>query len=351
MKQPSAKIQLLKECKTPLLYSFQKSIATEIAAIDALLANVERQVKRAFLDYLKKAKSKETLKAVRKLLQDGNVDGVVNLFERLSKGLSQPLTAAMIHVASEEMRSLAPKAVRAAFQQNGTSIPQIAIQFDASNAHAAALAQELTARFVRQINEQQRKIILELVQQGQLNGEGPLATARKIRDNIGLTERQYQAVLNYRSLLENQDLQALSRTLRDKRFDRTVRNNFKEDEPLTQSQINNMVDRYRNRYLAYRADTIARTEAHEIVNVARQEGLQQTIEQAGIDQSSVRQKWRATRDNRTRDTHSALDNQVSDANGYFTSPSGARLRFPGDPLAPAEEKINCRCTTTVTFER
>ncbi|MDB5724627.1 MAG: putative head morphosis protein, partial [Novosphingobium sp.] len=50
-------------------------------------------------------------------------------------------------------------------------------------------------------------------------------------------------------------------------------------------------------------------------------------------------------DKRVRDTHRGMNHQTVGQNESFVSPSGARLRYPGDPLAPAAEIINCRCWT------
>lgn len=53
--------------------------------------------------------------------------------------------------------------------------------------------------------------------------------------------------------------------------------------------------------------------------------------------------WRSRRDNRVRDTHVALNGTKLPMTSVFTSPSGAKLRFPGDPRAPIAERANCRC--------
>lgn len=343
--------------------SFQKSIAGEIAAIDRLLAKTESAVKRAFLEYLKNAKSEETLKTVRRFLEQGNVEGVIQHFERLALGLSRPITDAMIVAAIEETSVLAPKAVAAVLRQNGIRVPQIAFQFDPANPQAAEVMRANGARLVQQINENQRTVIRHVVSEAQMSGDGPLATARKIRDTVGLTESQRQAVNNYARLLREGNAQALDRGLRDRRSDPTVdRNSWTYDrktkewvapeKPLTNDQIDKMVSSYQNRYISYRADVIARTEAHTAVNLARQEALNQTLDQAGIPQQTVKRRWMATKDKRTRDTHAAMgyEKQTVGLNQPFISPSGAQIMYPGDASAPAAERIQCRCTTITLFE-
>jgi hypothetical protein len=45
-----------------------------------------------------------------------------------------------------------------------------------------------------------------------------------------------------------------------------------------------------------------------------------------------------------------MDGQERGLNEPFDSPSGAQLMYPGDPDAPAEEVINCRCAVLISFK-
>lgn len=58
--------------------------------------------------------------------------------------------------------------------------------------------------------------------------------------------------------------------------------------------------------------------------------------------------WRSMRDTRVRDTHVALNGTKLPITGTFLSPSGSKLRFPGDPRAPIAEVANCRCRLVMT---
>lgn len=53
--------------------------------------------------------------------------------------------------------------------------------------------------------------------------------------------------------------------------------------------------------------------------------------------------WFSQNDNRVRDTHVALNRTSVPFDSPFLSPSGAKLRYPGDPKAPIGEKAGCRC--------
>lgn len=56
----------------------------------------------------------------------------------------------------------------------------------------------------------------------------------------------------------------------------------------------------------------------------------------GID---IRKKWIATLDERTRDSHRAVDGEIVELNEKFSN----GLRFPGDPDGAPGEVYNCRC--------
>jgi HK97 family phage portal protein len=61
--------------------------------------------------------------------------------------------------------------------------------------------------------------------------------------------------------------------------------------------------------------------------------------------SNVQRQWRAHRDPDTRDTHRAAHGQHQPLGEPFEV-GEALLRYPGDPLGPPGETINCRCGLT-----
>lgn len=93
-----------------------------------------------------------------------------------------------------------------------------------------------------------------------------------------------------------------------------------------------------------RAEAIARTEVISSCNYADDAIYQ-------IDDSIIGKKWSATGDERTRINHAYADGQIVPKDKPFIV-GGYELMHPGDGSlgAPAEEVINCRCTTTAVFE-
>jgi HK97 family phage portal protein len=96
-----------------------------------------------------------------------------------------------------------------------------------------------------------------------------------------------------------------------------------------------LVERIRSTYTGYsesRARTIARTEVH----AATQTGTMEGYKQAGLDTKI----WVAVMDSETRDSHAAVDGEEVPIGHVFSN----GLMYPGEPTAPAEEVINCRCS-------
>lgn len=198
---------------------------------------------------------------------------------------------------------------------------------------------------IQQTTQEERDQIIDILTNAVSTGQNATKTARELSDVIGLTDAQQGWVDSYRALLENSSSQALTRALRDRRYDPTLQNAIDQNDFLDQDQIDMMVERYRERLLDMRGEMIARTEALKVTEQVRADSMADVADQAGIDQGLIVKQWSATNDNRTRDTHAALDGQARLMEDPFDSESGAQLDHPGDGSAPPEEVINCRCTT------
>lgn len=86
---------------------------------------------------------------------------------------------------------------------------------------------------------------------------------------------------------------------------------------------------------AYRARMIARTETISIANG----GSRLAYEQSKVVE---KKEWLSSRDNRVRPSHVQADGQIKGLKEKFVV-GGFPLDYPGDPNAPPQERINCRC--------
>ena len=203
----------------------------------------------------------------------------------------------------------------------------------------------MTSTRIREIDQTTRDTIRQVIQSGIAEGDDPFAIARRIRGSIGLTQRQEAAVNNYERMLRALDPTALERKLRDRRSDGTVERAILNDKALTDKQIRSLVDRYRDRYIKYRANVIARTESIRAVQGAQWELFQDMINKGQIDARQVRRTWIHTGDAHVRNAHLQIPSLNPRGVGQaetFASPLGPIL-YPGDPSALAANTIQCRC--------
>lgn len=90
-----------------------------------------------------------------------------------------------------------------------------------------------------------------------------------------------------------------------------------------------------------RARSIARTMAGTAVNGA-DHAVFLEMSESGID---LKRQWLATSDTRTRPSHRRVNGKDADPETGGWMVGGAFLRYPGDPNGPADEVVQCRCTT------
>lgn len=246
-----------------------------------------------------------------------------------------------------------------AFAEGATAPPIVApdhpnyridTDFDVLNPSVRRHMAEYALDRIVQISAAQREAIRSaLMNQSVLQGIGPLEVARTIRESIGLTAYQQGVVQSFRVMLQQLDPRVLERKLRDRRYDKTIREAIRTNTPLTEAQINAMVDAYHRRALTLRAQTIARTEALRATSFGGLARAQQVLDEH--PELDVTKRWLATDDERTRDTHVDLNGKEVDGMAtHFITSKGNLIRWPLDTTAAADETINCRCTLQYIFK-
>lgn len=226
---------------------------------------------------------------------------------------------------------------------------EILVNFDRTNLSALSQIQQNQLRMIREFTDSQRLATRYALLQGMQEGLNPRAQAELFRDSIGLTQRQVEAVLNYRRLLEANSAESLQRELRDGRSDRSIEAALRDGEPLPPAQIDRMVERYRQNYISFRAETIARTEALPSVHAGIDAMYRQAIDGGILDPGELTQKWLTAKDSRVRDSHDSMEGQQQPFGEPFVSGKGNHLLYPGDPQAPIDDRAQCRCAKTTRF--
>ena len=308
--------------------------------IEALIATAERSFRRKFLQAVSQIRDSITLDELELLLAQRRFDEALVQAEIAAVNLSNAYVQAYLLAADDVM----------SFLSNALGV---VVSFDQVNTNAVVQMQQASLRLIREFTTGQRNATRAALVQGIREGLNPRDQARMFRMSIGLTAKQIAAVGNYKRLLESSSSKALDRALRDRRFDASIQAAISGKKPLTEDQIDKMVNRYFERSLAYRAETIARTEALAAVHRGSDAGFLQAIEQGVIDEQELGQQWHTAGDSRVRDpSHTAMSGQIRLFGQPFLSGTGNLLRYPGDHRAPASDRLSCRCvkTTQLTID-
>lgn len=118
--------------------------------------------------------------------------------------------------------------------------------------------------------------------------------------------------------------------------------NLGEGIPKLRDRIDTVLSTTGTARWSNRATVIARTETMGALNAGRHEAFRALAEEE--PDLEFERIWLATDDSRTRHTHEEADGQRVPLGAPFRV-GGFELRFPGDPLGPPQEVIQCRCVS------
>jgi len=310
--------------------------------IRKLLNKHERRIRRLFDLAMAEYRGSLNLSVLEDFILRGDILGALGQIEAVAIATANAAQAAFIEAAT----------ATSAFIQSRNVVT---VGFDAQNTRAVAAIRQNRLNFIQQFTEQQRRATRAALTAGIADGLGPREQARAFRASIGLTERQQLAVQNYRKLLQRigaDDVpsrakrEVLSRKLRDRRFDRTVQRALRGDKTLTPVEIENMVERYRQRSINHRAVTIARTEALHSVHAGQNNAIDEAILSGAVIEDDLVYEWLTGQDGRQRDPHQELHKTQRGHNEPWENSLGT-IFYPGDRSAVAANVINCRCIRTL----
>lgn len=320
------------------------------ARLKRLLASSALIIRVRFEDFVERAQSPEVVAEIEAALEAGNPTAAMAIVQAQIETMRPTILETFIDAG----KGAAEEAADGGFGSDGGGLSgfagnpmsRIGIVFDPNNQRAADTVRAETATFIKDISDTQLDATREALANAFERGLGPRATANVIRQSIGLTRYQMGIVDNYEATLRAGSARALSYQLRNQARDAVVGRAASGGTPLNEKQIQSMVAQYRKNFVRMRAETIARTESTRVTSQAREETYRQIAAKLGIGHNRLIRTWNATEDDRTRDWHWSMDGQDASLDQPFVDGLGNQLMFPGDPNAPAETVVNCRCAMT-----
>jgi hypothetical protein len=296
--------------------------------LERLLEDMTYTYRRRIESAIKQFQSDEQVDAIADLIAEGRDEEALLVAGRFASTVASG--ASIVYVTSAQQT--------ARFLERVTGL---VIDYNHEHVRATRYLQDNNFRLVQNLTGEQTAVLRAVLVQGNRSGQNPRVTARQMLDSLGLTPRQEAAVENYRRLLEQGSARALRLALHDKRT--------KNIKDLTPEQIDKLVARYRARYIRYRAEVVARTEALRAVHAGVVEMYDQAIESGVLPPQELQRKWFTARDSRVRGHHVSMHGQLRPVNKPFVSGQGNLLMYPGDPSAPASDVVQCRCVVTTRF--
>ncbi len=280
------------------------------AAVHRIAAQLEPQVRARFLQAIDALQGSVDTAALARALERGDLAGAERVID-----LAELPTH--LRPMADTLKQIFHAAGDQASQELGTALSE-SISFSLTNPRAVHAAATLTGRLIREISDATREGIRSLIANGIATGRPPEDTARSIRELVGLTTRQADAVEAYR-----RELLDAGRSLDDAR---------------------DAAARYGTQLLNQRARLIARTETIRASAEGQLVAWQQAAADHLLDPARTSRRWTATEDDRLCPICEDLDEQTVP----FMAPFHTDVGGVGDLMTPPAHP-GCRCSPVLVF--
>lgn len=295
----------------------------------------EPALARVILSAWREVQASVDVRALVRLLDANDLDGLVTLLFAHTDALQAEAT----------IRGTYARAVQTT-REHAARTFTVRVASPVADQQLVELVRQWENTAFRRIAEGVRAGLREMVATELARGIGPRQVAIALKSEIGrvgLTAYDERIIASYRrALTEGRTADALQRTVRDRRFDRSVR----VKGPLTTAQVDTMTAAYRRKLVAFRAETHARTAAMQAANDGNTAAWEDAVAQGRIPLDQVRRYWIVSPDER-------LCVRCAPIPGLNPRGVGLResFRTPEGLLRSPVRHPNCRCTVFSRVER
>lgn len=250
-------------------------------------------------------------------------------------------------IFNDEIRTLITAGAMAAFYNLNNDM-QKRWNFNPIDEYTVAFLREDGIRIARELATSTEAGMRMAVTRIMNETADPVRRMEEIKQVLGLTEPQTQALMNFKRQLETRQL--LGFTPPDERrlevVEQTIVRNHMKNGFMTDAQIDAMVTTYYESLLNKRALDIAATESMRAVNNGQQLLWEQGLREGIFSDDTSRRFWVTAGDEKVRTTH----RKIPGMNPYGVKIRSQFLTPFGPVYGPGDYNvnlINCRCVAVL----
>lgn len=279
---------------------------------------------------------------IARIVASGNVENVMRV------ALSEAVLDRAFIPVRQRIRQTTERGFKFAtadLPKKGKIDGEVAVAFDHLSPKVVDAVRELETDAINTLKGEVKEVTRAFVENGLRDGRPPRAVARQLRTVIGLAPNQEVAVQNFERLLRAGDREALTRALRDKRFDATLRRALGANGAgLTDAQIESMTTAYRRKFVAFNANVNAKTHTFDSYKLGQKLSWDQAKESGVIPPGhQVTKTWvHLAGQDHPRLHHQAMHGETVPADQPYSN---------GDTYAGEGDPWGCHCTDRYSVVR
>jgi SPP1 gp7 family putative phage head morphogenesis protein len=286
--------------------------------LESLLRNLDPEVLNRLLNAITIANQSKIQDSLLNSIDIGGNEAIKQIQEIAPKLALPAFTPDKVKITNPRSMANMEFTKLPAWAQSKPPKVEFKMSFNKTNPNSLAFARRRAGELITSIDTLTRESIRRAIIDAFNEQLDYRATARRIKNVVGLHPRWADAVTKFEK----------------DEFARLLKRGLKEE--IARSQAMDRASRYSDSLKSKRATMIARTEIQIAQNEGRQEGWNQAAEQGYVDVESQKM-WIIAQDERTCDICSELDGEVVGWNETFSS----------GHETPGRVHPNCRCTMVI----
>jgi hypothetical protein len=306
-------------------------VLSSITEIHQVADSLEPQLRREFIKTIRRLNGNVNLTQIAALISLGQIAKVmerIGLKDEFAQFQSEALVA---------VHDLVQKGAAVAALPKGVSI-----SFDMTNPQVFSVIRNDVIDKVLKISAETEAAIRAAIERSFMEGIPTLQIAREIRDLVGLTQNGWKTVGRYDEYLRGladrfTEVADLSKTAEGMLRKGGMRNLLTEKRGLgvldrtglTNERIESLVQKYTDRLIARRAETIARTLTIDASAEGQAQLWKQAVEKGELDEADWDVIWIVTKDDRLCDECLEMEGERRPIDGTYENGEGPPTLHPG----------------------